>query len=67
MFRPGIALLDEVSRPKEMIDCVADRHNDDLAALFPAADVHATMRSWAEFIEALTQTGLIVRLSKPCV
>lgn len=63
-WRSNRALLDEVSRPKEMLDCVADRHNDDLAALFPAADVHAAMRSWAEFIEALTQTELIVRLSK---
>ncbi|MCU0695173.1 MAG: hypothetical protein MUC96_01440 [Myxococcaceae bacterium] len=53
------ALLDEVDRPKddEFSDCVGDRHNAELAAAFPAAEVFAVEKSWHEFVEVLRQSG----------
>ncbi|MFT3711197.1 MAG: hypothetical protein QM817_26505 [Archangium sp.] len=49
------ALLDEVDMPKKFLaDCVADRRNEELASVFPAAAVRAVGKSWAEFVEQLS-------------
>lgn len=48
-------LLDEVLRPKDeaLGECVRDRHNLELAAAFPSAQVHAARKSWTEFVDQL--------------
>jgi hypothetical protein len=58
-WRADRGLLDEVDRPKDgqFADCVGDRHNAELAANFPAAEVFAAEKSWHEFIEALRESG----------
>lgn len=47
-------LLDEVSQPKdEVLTCVGDRHNEELAKAFPAEDVWLAERSFHESVERL--------------
>jgi hypothetical protein len=57
-------LLDDVSRPKqEALDCVADRHNEELAKAFPAEDVWLAERSFHESVERLRACpGLLAAL-----
>jgi hypothetical protein len=57
-WRHDRQLLDDVPRPKdEALPCVADRHNEALAAAFPAQDVHAAGRSWREFVDQLSSNS----------
>lgn len=47
-------LLDEVSRPKDdVMKCVADHYNEELAKAFPAEDVWLAQRSFYESVERL--------------
>lgn len=61
-WRSDRTLLDEVLRPKELLDCLGAFHNEALAANFPSQEVLAAKRSWAEFLEALERTQLPQRL-----
>jgi len=63
-WRADRKLLDEVKQPKdgELAECVGDRHNAELAAAFPAAEVFAAEKSWHEFIEALRGCGALLAL-----
>ena len=50
-------------RTEDAFDCVGDRHNEELAAHFPAGEVHGAGRSWVEFTDSLTRPELIGRLA----
>lgn len=45
--------LDEVVKPKELLDCVADKHNQSLAQAFPAREVDEAGRSYSDFVMLL--------------
>lgn len=55
--------LDEVMKPKDTLDCVADKHNATLATEFPAREVDAAERSYSEFVNVLRAApGLLAAL-----
>ncbi len=57
-------LLDELVRPKDdVLPCVADRWNADLAKGFPAKDVHKADRSFTEAVKAMSSCDAL----KDCV
>jgi hypothetical protein len=54
-------LLDEVSRPKDdVMQCVADHHNEELAKVFPAEEVWLAERSFYESVERLRACPTLV-------
>lgn len=55
------ALLDNVSRPKdEVLRCVSDRYNSELAKEFPAEEVWLAERSFFESVERLRACTALV-------
>ena len=59
-----VHLLDELVRPKDdVLPCVADRWNADLAKGFPAKDVHKADRSFTEAVKAMSSCDAL----KDCV
>jgi hypothetical protein len=55
-------LLDEVSRPKDdVLKCVADHHNEELARSFPAEEVWLAERSFYESVERLRACPALVK------
>lgn len=63
------ALLDELERPKDDVlgDCVADHHNAALAPAFPAREVRAAQKSWAEFVGQLANSSELLSRLMPAV
>jgi hypothetical protein len=57
-------VLDEVLRPKDdVLPCVGDQHNEELAGVFPAREVYGAGLSWHEFVGLLeVSDGLKERL-----
>ncbi|WP_257457906.1 hypothetical protein [Archangium lipolyticum] len=56
------ALLDDVLKPKDdVLPCVADHHNEELAKTFPAEDVWFAERSFFESVERLRSCSALVK------
>lgn len=54
-------LLDEISQPKDnVLRCVGDRYNEELAKAFPAGDVWLAERSFYESVERLRACSALV-------